>query len=87
MVSDVEKKRLEASAREANSEAERAKENKNSIEQEKTPKQFESWSKRVEKGLTEEFVHLTRRVQREKDLQKKEAPTPPPRHHPTMACA
>ena len=64
----------------ANSETEPAKENTNSIEQDKTLKQLESCNKRVEKGRIEESDHLTRRVQREKDLQQKEARTP--RHRP-----
>ena len=73
-------------------EEEVTKENKNSIEKDKTPKQLENWSKRVEKGQTEEHANLARRLQREKDLQKKEARTPTPaaahRPHPTTAsCA
>lgn len=73
-------------------EEEVTKENKNSIEKDKTPKQLENWSKRVEKGQTEEHANLARRLQREKYLQKKEARTPTPaaahRPHPTNAsCA
>ena len=64
-----------------------AKDNKVSVENDKTTEQLESWSKRVEKGRTEEVASLARRVQREKDLQKKEARTPTPaatrRLHPT----
>ena len=53
----------------------------NSFEREKAVKKL----KRIKRGQAEEDANLARRVQGEKDLQKKEARTPPPHH--TGSCA
>ena len=54
-----------------------AKEIKDSFEKDKTPKRMESRSQRDKQGRIEENSNLKRRMQREKDLQKTEARTPP----------
>ena len=58
-----------------------AKEIKDPFEKDKTPKRMESRSQRDKQGRIEENLNLKRRMQREKDLQKTEARTPPSQHH------
>ena len=50
---------------------------KDSFEKDKTPKRMERRSQRDKQGRVEEDSNLKRRMQREKDLQKTEARTPP----------
>ena len=59
-----------------------AKSNQVTVETEKLVKQLKK-TERVEKSRTEEYANLARRLQGEKDLQKKEARTPLPTtiHH------
>ena len=57
-------------------EEEVTKENKNSIEKDKTPKQLENWSKRVEKGQTEEHANLARRLGAHAHSRRRAPPAP-----------
>ena len=50
---------------------------KDSFEKDKTPKRMERRSQRDKQGRVEEDSNLKGRMQREKDLQKTEARTPP----------